>query len=165
MSSPINFCACDARASNSSALMGFTRCPVASMSRKPVKSSIGREEGVAAIASARGPNKLTSRKSGRIVGHGQEECKGRKAESRRLFRCWKENLLCADRQNILTLDLYFHAKRRANVAALNDGPADPNIAQYAGGFQWIVKRAAAGMQPVDDSPRESRTPRAIYLCR
>lgn len=44
---------------------------------------------------------------------------------------------------MFALDLEFDAKRRANVAALDDGAADPDVAQKAGSFQRIVESVAA----------------------
>ena len=41
------------------------------------------------------------------------------------------------------MDFDFDAERRANVAALNDSPAHPDIAGQIGSLERIVKSAAA----------------------
>jgi len=43
---------------------------------------------------------------------------------------------------LFALDLELNAKGRANVAALDDAAANPDVAGEAGSFQGIVKRAA-----------------------
>ena len=45
----------------------------------------------------------------------------------------------ADGQDLFVLDSNFDAEGRANIAALDDGPADPDIAGEVGGFEGIVE--------------------------
>ena len=51
----------------------------------------------------------------------------------------------ADGQDLFVLDPNFDAEGRANIAALDDGTADPDIAGEVGGFEGIVEGVAAGI--------------------
>jgi hypothetical protein len=52
-------------------------------------------------------------------------------------------LFGADGEDLFVPDLYLYAEGRANVAALDDGAGDPDVAGEVGGFERIEKRAAA----------------------
>jgi hypothetical protein len=52
-------------------------------------------------------------------------------------------LLGADGEDLFILDFYFYAEGRANVAALHDGPGDPDVSGKIGRLERIEKRAAA----------------------
>ena len=91
----------------------------------------------------RGPTRQTAarkRISGRSGRNDRSICQRaertrRKASEKELFR--------ADGEDLFALDLELNAKGRANVAALDDAAANPDVAGKAGSFQGIVKRAAA----------------------
>jgi len=55
----------------------------------------------------------------------------------------QRELFGADGEDLLALDFDFDAKGRADVAALDDGAAHPDIAGKIGSFQRIVESVAA----------------------
>ena len=55
----------------------------------------------------------------------------------------QRGLFGADGEDLLALDLDFDAEGRANVAALDDGAAHPDVAGKVGSFERIVQSAAA----------------------
>ena len=52
-------------------------------------------------------------------------------------------LLCADGEDLLAVNLDFDAERGANVAALHDGAANPDVAGQVDGPKRIVKGVSA----------------------
>jgi hypothetical protein len=54
-------------------------------------------------------------------------------------------LLRADSEDLFVLDFNFDAEGRANITALDDGAADPDVTREVGGLQRIVESAAAGI--------------------
>jgi hypothetical protein len=57
----------------------------------------------------------------------------------------QQELFGTNGEDLFALNLEFDAERRADVAALNDGAANPDIAGKAGGPQRIVESVAAGI--------------------
>jgi|SRR5271157_348035 len=63
--------------------------------------------------------------------------------SKQTSKSSRGELFGADGEDLFALDLEFDAEGRADVAALNDGAANPDIAGKAGGLQGIVKSMTA----------------------